>query len=400
MGPFVPDVFSGELNYIIAIIIGFAFGFILEQAGFSATKKLAGLFYGYDFTVLKVFFTAAIVAMVGIVLFNYFGLLNLDVIYINPTFWPSALVGGAIMGLGFIIGGFCPGTSICASVIGKIDAMFFIIGLLIGIFIYTISYPLIEGLFKAGSLGPVFVFDAIGISRGLFIFLLIIVALAAFIFATFWEKKINKFKEHPEKKYFKQYYSSIAFAVLIAFILIFVPDWHTKILNRASEYAEEKIDEIDFYTPDELAYKLIHNYTDIEIVDLRTPEKFKKDNIPASINLPFDQITDKEWYDYIRNNNKVLVFYSDNDATAKKAYFVAKQFGHDFNAVLLGGINNFNKTIMNFSPSDIADLNSVQGQWTLRFRKRAKPELIELKKKVANKKKPKKKKVVRVTGGC
>ena len=51
MGPFVPDVFSGELNYIIAMIIGFAFGYILEQAGFSATRKLAGLFYGYDFTV-------------------------------------------------------------------------------------------------------------------------------------------------------------------------------------------------------------------------------------------------------------------------------------------------------------------------------------------------------------
>jgi rhodanese-related sulfurtransferase len=224
--------------------------------------------------------------------------------------------------------------------------------------------------------------------------------LAAFVFATFWEKKINKFKEHPEKKYYKQYYGTIGLAVFIAFLLIFVPDWNTKILNNANEYAVEKVNEINFFTPDELAYKLLHNYTDIEIIDLRSAEKFKKDNIPSSINLPFNEITEKEWYDYIRKNQKTLVFYSDNDEQAKKAYFVAKQFGHDYNAVLEGGFNKFNRTIMHFTPADITDLNSIQGQWNLRFRKKAKQELIELKKKFANKNKPKKKTVVRVVGGC
>ncbi len=45
---------------IIAILIGIAFGFILEASGFSSSRKLAGVFYGYDFAVLKVFFTAAV----------------------------------------------------------------------------------------------------------------------------------------------------------------------------------------------------------------------------------------------------------------------------------------------------------------------------------------------------
>ena len=400
MGPFVPDIISGGLNFMIAMVIGFAFGYILESAGFSATRKLAGLFYGYDFTVLKVFFTAAIVAIFGIVLFNYFGWLNLDVIFINPTFWPSALVGGAIMGLGFIIGGFCPGTSVCASVIGKIDAMFFVIGLLIGIFIFTITYPAIEGFYKSGALGPIMVYDSLGISRGVFIFLLVLIAIGAFVFATKWEKKVNKLDEHPEKKYFKEYYGTIAIAVVLAFILIFVPTWKTKIVDNAQDYAKEKVNEIKYYSPDELAFKLIHNYKNIEVIDLRSEAEFKKNNIPTSINIPFNQLTDKEWYDYIRKDNNFIVFYSQNDEDAKKAYFIAREFGHDYNAVLKGGFEDFSNTILNFNPSDISNLNSIQGRWDLRFRTKAKTEMIELKKKAANKNKPKKKKVIRVVGGC
>jgi len=51
-------------------------------------------------------------------------------------------------------------------------------------------------------------------------------------------------------------------------------------------------------------------------------EEFKKNNIPTSINIPFNQMTEKEWYDYIRKDRKFIVFYSKNDDVAKKAYFV------------------------------------------------------------------------------
>jgi len=50
MGPLVPDIISNNLNFIVALVVGILFGVILEQAGFSTSKKLVGLFYGYDFT--------------------------------------------------------------------------------------------------------------------------------------------------------------------------------------------------------------------------------------------------------------------------------------------------------------------------------------------------------------
>ena len=99
-----------EWSFILALIIGIGFGYILESAGFSSSRKLAGVFYGYDFVVLRVFFTAAIVAGLGLVYFDYLGWMQMSDIYVNKFYVGSAFLGGAIMGLGFVIGGFCPGT--------------------------------------------------------------------------------------------------------------------------------------------------------------------------------------------------------------------------------------------------------------------------------------------------
>ena len=124
MGPLIPyNIIDPSWNLLIALLLGMAFGFVLESSGFSSSRKLAGVFYGYDFVVLRVFFTAAITAILGMAYFDYLGIMDLSIIYINPAYINSAILGGVVMGLGFILGGFCPGTSFCAVAIGKIDAM-------------------------------------------------------------------------------------------------------------------------------------------------------------------------------------------------------------------------------------------------------------------------------------
>lgn len=52
----VNEIISPDTNLFIAFLIGIGFGFVLEGSGFSSSRKLAGMFYGYDTTVLKVFF--------------------------------------------------------------------------------------------------------------------------------------------------------------------------------------------------------------------------------------------------------------------------------------------------------------------------------------------------------
>jgi len=173
--------YNSEWNLLAALIIGIAFGWVLERAGFSTSRKLAGVFYGYDFVVLKVFFTAAVTAAVGLLVLNQMGLVYFDDVWMPTTFIAPTIVGGVIMGLGFILGGFCPGTSVCAAAIGKIDAMAFIGGIVIGIYFYAFSYEFLwEDLRKSGSIGKVKIGELMGLSEGVAVLTFIIVALLAF----------------------------------------------------------------------------------------------------------------------------------------------------------------------------------------------------------------------------
>lgn len=193
MGPLiVNEIISDNTNLLLAFFIGIAFGFVLEQAGFSSSRKLAGVFYGYDTVVLKVFFTGAITAMLGLLFFSLFGWIELDYVFVNPTYLWSTIIGGCVMGLGFIMGGFCPGTSFCAAAIGKIDALVFIGGLFIGVFIFAEGFPLWENLYLAKYLGEPTVAGLLNISSGLFALLVIIVALGMFWVAEWAEKKFPR----------------------------------------------------------------------------------------------------------------------------------------------------------------------------------------------------------------
>ncbi len=193
MGPLIPnEIIDPAWNNVLAVLLGMAFGFVLEASGFSSSRKIMGTFFGYDFVVLRVFFTAAITAMVGIFYFDYLGILDFSMLYIHPTYLTSAIIGGIVMGLGFSFGGYCPGTSYCAVAIGKIDALVFSVGLFFGIFVFSEVYPLIENMYLNKSLGPIKVFESIGISGELFIFLLIIAAVAIFAVTSYLQQRVKK----------------------------------------------------------------------------------------------------------------------------------------------------------------------------------------------------------------
>ncbi len=193
IGPLIPmGVIPESWNNLLALLLGIGFGFALEASGFSSSRKIMGTFFGYDFVVLRVFFTAAITAMIGIIYFDFMGWMDSSLLYINPYYVMSAVVGGIIMGFGFALGGYCPGTSFCGVAIGKIDALVFVGGLLIGIFIFSELYPLFEGLYNSGNLGGAKIYDLLGMRETVFAFLLIVAAVGMFYGAAFVEKKVKK----------------------------------------------------------------------------------------------------------------------------------------------------------------------------------------------------------------
>ena len=193
MGPLIPNgVIPIEWDSIIAIFIGIAFGFVLEASGFSSSRKLAGVFYGYDFAVLKVFFTAAAVSVIGIYYMDYLGYLDISQLYVHPTYLWGAIIGGIIMGAGFIAAGFCPGTSLCAVAIGKLDAWVYVGGIMIGIFIFSELYPLFEPIYNGFYYGNITLMDTFGWSPYWIIFIFSIIAIIAFAVSDMVRKKIKK----------------------------------------------------------------------------------------------------------------------------------------------------------------------------------------------------------------
>ena len=133
MAPLTSSYIRERCSYfLVFLIIGMGFGAVLEMAGFGDSRKLAAQFYFKDMTVLKVMFTGIVVACVLVFLSSSLGWLNYDKIWVNPTYlWPE-IVGGLIMGVGFIIGGFCPGTSLVAASTLKLDGIVFVLGGLFG----------------------------------------------------------------------------------------------------------------------------------------------------------------------------------------------------------------------------------------------------------------------------
>jgi len=193
MGPLIPNgIIPFEWNNIIAIIIGIAFGFILESSGFSSSRKLAGVFYGYDFAVLKVFFTAALVSSIGLLYMDYLGYVEMGNLYIHPTYLWAAIIGGVIMGVGFVSAGFCPGTSLCAVAIGKIDAIVYVVGIMIGIVIFAELYEVFKPLYEGFAYGALTLDETFGISPYMFVFIFTIIAIVAFVIGDIVRKRTKK----------------------------------------------------------------------------------------------------------------------------------------------------------------------------------------------------------------
>ncbi len=205
IAPLYKNGFFGlDFSFFLALLIGLAFGYLLEKGGFGNSRKLVSQFFFTDFAVLKVMFTAIIVAMSGLLLLNWMGLLDLNKIYIIPTYFWAQLAGGAFLGLGFALGGYCPGTSFVSAATGKIDGMVFVLGVFIGTMSFgDVFYDWLKGLYYAGDMGKITLPELFGLNAGVVAFIIIVIALISFWLAEKAEKEWDPYKNmrsYPKEK--------------------------------------------------------------------------------------------------------------------------------------------------------------------------------------------------------
>ncbi|MCC5846846.1 MAG: YeeE/YedE family protein [Verrucomicrobia bacterium] len=119
---------------ITAVLFGLMFGFLLQKGGVGKYNVLIGQLLLQDFTVAKVMLTAIVVGMVGVFTLHHFGKVKL---HLKPTRIGANVIGGLVFGAGFALLGYCPGTVAAALGQGSWDALFGMVGLVAGSWLFA-----------------------------------------------------------------------------------------------------------------------------------------------------------------------------------------------------------------------------------------------------------------------
>lgn len=350
MLPIDVSVLLGKAGgFAVFFLIGIGFGVSLELAGFGDARRLAAQFYLKDMTVLKTMFTAIVVACILIFLSSAIGILDFSQIAVNQTFlWPG-IIGGLIMGVGFIIGGYCPGTSLVSAASFKIDGLFFFIGAALGAGFFGESLPVFEDFWNSSYTERYLVSDWLGWSIGATVLAVTLMAIAMFYGAEKTEEYFrNKGKgiawswKIPKRSY---YFGAAALFVSAALVwFIGQPDPVRKWTLMESRYAGQLSSRDVFIHP--LEYVKTYNEPAIKLValDFRSVDNFLKFHLSGSENAKIGDIFDPEFVTPLQQlpANAVVVLIAENDSISVEAWKYLKVQGVNNVYILENGLHDWN----------------------------------------------------------
>jgi rhodanese-related sulfurtransferase len=343
MAPFpllLTEILGKYGAYFVYLLIGIGFGYALEISGFGNSRKLAAQFYFKEMTVLKVMFSAIVVAMVLVFLASGLGLLDYNLVWVNPTYlWPG-IIGGLIMGVGFIIGGFCPGTSLVALATFKSDGLFFAGGVLFGIFLFGETVQNFDIFFFSSYLGRLTLPDWLGISTGWVV--LIIVLMALFMF---WgsEQLERIFGGMDPKKAPKSRYIGAGVLVLVAIVVILIGQPTTE--DRWTRIAPEKqsllVTRSVQIHPGELLTTIHDHKLNLVMLDIRDEVDFNLFHIADARKVSIEDLHALTPELHLEPANTVFVVMSNDETAATEAWKILQAESVPNVYILEGGINNW-----------------------------------------------------------
>ncbi|MBM3319943.1 MAG: YeeE/YedE family protein [Candidatus Eisenbacteria bacterium] len=348
MAPFaLIDILGKPATYSIYLLIGFAFGAVLEMAGFADSRRLAAQFYLRNMTVLKVMFGAIVTAMVLLFLASGLGLLDMGRVWVNPTYLVPGIVGGLLMGVGFILGGFCPGTSIVALANLKIDGLFFFLGVSAGVVLFGETVGLYEGFYHSTPMGRFTLSEWLGIPEGWVVLLVVLMALFMFWGA---EKLEGIYGERGEParasgRRFPPRLAGAAALVVLALVVLGIgqptsaEQWE-RIAPRKQPLLDERRVQIH---PAELVDLARNDQVRLLLLDLRDESDFNVFHLVDSRRVTLEEVRDGLPALGLLSApaNTVTVLISNGEERATDAWKLLATSGVLNVYILEGGINNW-----------------------------------------------------------
>jgi len=334
------EIFGHWGSYVVYLIIGFAFGYVLEIAGFGKSDKLAAQFYFKEWTVLKVMFGAIIVAMILIFAATGLGLLDYNLIWVNPTYlWPG-IVGGLIMGVGFILGGFCPGTSLVSAATGKVDGIIFVAGVFFGIFLFGETVGFYEDFWYSSYMGRFTLMDLFNVNTGIIVLLITIAGMGVFAIGELSEKHIGKM---DLAQFGNWRYGAIVVSIIAAGIVFVIGQptnadrWDAISAEQEARIADREI----FAHPGEILEFMADPKIIVQVIDVRSETDFNLFHILDATHVPLADVEDYADTLLLQPINTLFVVASNDETAATEAWRILMAESVPNVYILEGGINNW-----------------------------------------------------------
>lgn len=344
--------FGDPVALIAAFLLGLGFGWFLERAGFGSARKLTAQFYFRDLAVLKVMFTAILVAMVGLFLLSAGGIVDLAQVSLKPTVLGANILGGLLLGVGFVIGGYCPGTSVASAATGRIDAWVYLAGMVGGMFAFGEVVGAFPGLYAwiDDSESPRLTLAAFtGLPYGALVLGVVVMAICAFVMAEWAEVKFGG-KPLAEQPLIGAPPATLnpsrmlLMALLLGGLVAAVvgnPYRGSDVVVREADLAVLVQRAADHLTVDDLADRLIAGTLEYRLIDLRPAEEFARGTLPGAENIPLADLPAQKF-----DPREKLLLFTDGQTHAAQAWVLLKARGMTSVYVLLGGLDGWRDEVL------------------------------------------------------
>ena len=178
---------------LLGFIIGILFGAALFLGGLADPDKIVGTLRLKDFHAMRTIAVFVLVGMLGTWILDLAGVAHFSV---KPTALVAVSLGGALLGMGFGMTGYCPGTGLACAASGRLDALVTVVGMVLGALVFILIYPsIVVPIDAMANYGKIMVSDAdvTGVARGVWVIAFVVVGGLALVLT-------SQGKENPQTK--------------------------------------------------------------------------------------------------------------------------------------------------------------------------------------------------------
>jgi rhodanese-related sulfurtransferase len=252
-----------------------------------------------------------------------FGWVSPEAVYLMPTVYGAQLVGGLLFGVGFVMGGWCPGTAAVGLASGKLDALTFVGGVVGGSILFSEVFSLVKPLYSWGEAGVALIYRSWGLSLGAFALLFTMCAVACFWVVEFIEAHRGRGGDLFGSRFLKTFSLTL---MVLALGLAVTGGQPSQRLAAGEKPGEAELLSLiaagrDHMEPEELADRLIKGEPGILVVDIRPENEYWAFHIRGAVNVQLPLLPD---YLATYKNRGLIVLYSNgmtHPAQARDALF-------------------------------------------------------------------------------